>query len=145
MSTHIFGEAAEPTMPDLAVDGNLEAFLLQLQQQQSAQATVQQEQATKQQEQDRLIQSLQQRASDVEEALNEIRQQQSNSTELAATASPGPARSIPPNCVPPKLGSAPNSFRTVWEGALGLQGRGALGKVHSGWIGPVLGEQSHFV
>ena len=83
MSTYVFGEAAQPTMPDLAVDGNLEAFLLQLQQQQSAQAT-------KQQEHDRLIHALQQRASEAEEALTEMRQQQlqqTNTPELTPTDS----------------------------------------------------------
>ena len=125
MSSHVFGEAAQPTMPDLASDGNLEAFLLQLQQQQSAQATKQQEQATKQQEQDRLIQSLQQRASDAEEALNEIRQQQSTNTELAATASPGPPRSIP-HCVHQ---NSPVHQIPTWEGALGLDWAGEQGHI----------------
>ena len=81
MVAHIFGDA-QPTMPDPAVDGNLEGYLPQQQQQQSAQATVQQAQVTKQQaqaidqhEHDRLIQSL----------------PQSNDAELATTASPGPS------------------------------------------------------
>ena len=69
-------------MPDPAVVGNLEVYLPQQLQQQTAQATMQQEQAAKQQEQatpqqghDRMNQSL----------------QQSNVTELATTASPGPS------------------------------------------------------